>query len=91
MPDVPITFDDATDAIVEADCVLLRDGRGNDFTATFRGYEEEGEDDSAFLVEACNGELRVKLAPSNDFIGVRNGHRLHIRGQGEIRLYREMT
>lgn len=91
MPDVPITFEEALDAVTAADIVMLRNGRGSDFPATFIGWEDEGKDDSPYLLAAGDGEPSVSLVDAKgESIGVRNGHRLHIRGQGEIRLYKAM-
>lgn len=92
MPDTPINIEQTMALLEEADLVVMVDGNGKKWAA-----ENCTVHDTGFSVSACSGALNIYSSGNADGtdldieIGVRNGHRLHISVQGELRLYKEMA
>lgn len=85
MPDTPITYEQAIDLIHAAAIVTIKTPTASYIVDDFK---EHGGPNRRTCLTAPNCIAAVTLHDKGDEqIGVRNGHRLHIAGEGELRLY----
>jgi hypothetical protein len=89
VPDIYLTYAEATDLLNSAVLITIKTPNGNyivDDCIEHRGPNRRT------CISARNCVAAMTLYDKGDeHIGVRNGHRLHIQGQGELRLYKAFT